>query len=222
MSKTADELSWLKTGGRGHRKKTGKPALGGALELLLSDNPDAVKVRQWIEKHPPVDADDPSRDSSLGTMLKALATIFSMSEDLTPWELQPAKDRSTYCDRVARLAGELAELLEKKPRPDSTMLEFEIDKQKGAMIVRSDRMPALLRNLAAHMHTVKESGSRDNRPNTPGRDEANARTFARDLSAYFEEFYERAPYEVIASCVALRFPGLSPPPNGDAIKNWLR
>jgi hypothetical protein len=61
---------------------------------------------------------------------------------------------------------------------------------------------------------------RDPRPHTPTPMHANARVFAQQLDRYFKWRYKRTPNEVIAACVALRFPDLYPKPGGEDVRTW--
>jgi hypothetical protein len=65
--------------------------------------------------------------------------------------------------------------------------------------------PSLLRRLADYAEARISDPKRDKRPSFLG---ADSRAFARDLKAYFKEYFQKVPYEVIAACVCLYFPDL--------------
>lgn len=83
---------------------------------------------------------------------------------------------------------------------------------------KAQEMPSMLRRLAEYVEEQANSPSREPRPNTPTTMGANARAFARYLTAYFEFNYNLTPDEVIAACVALRFP--DSPPDADDVRSW--
>jgi hypothetical protein len=83
---------------------------------------------------------------------------------------------------------------------------------------KAQEMPSLLRRLAEYEEEQAYSPKREPRPNTPTTMGANARAFARHLTAYFESHYNLTPDEIIAACVALRFPDC--PPDADDVRSW--
>ncbi len=83
---------------------------------------------------------------------------------------------------------------------------------------KAQNFPSMLRRLADYAEACIEKPKRDQRPNFPNRD---ARAFARELANHFARFFDCRPLEVIASCVALMFPDLDPPPQKDLVSGWL-
>lgn len=83
---------------------------------------------------------------------------------------------------------------------------------------KAQRFPSMLRQLADYAEACIEEERRDQRPNSYNRD---ARVFAREIAKHFSMFFNSRPLEVIASCVALMFPDLDPPPHKDLIRGWL-
>jgi hypothetical protein len=80
-------------------------------------------------------------------------------------------------------------------------------------------MPALLHSLVAFAEASTRGRKRDARPTASS---ANARVFARELVNYFEGRYRRKAYGIVAACIALKFPGLDPPPTESDIRKWCR
>ena len=80
-----------------------------------------------------------------------------------------------------------------------------------------DGLIAILENLAEFFEKKKNAPRRDKRPNSY---EVDARVFARSVAAFFKSIYGLTPNEVIASCVALRFPDLESPPDEGNIRDW--
>jgi hypothetical protein len=85
---------------------------------------------------------------------------------------------------------------------------------------KAQEMPSMLRRLAEYVEEQANSPRREARPNTPTPMRADARAFARYLTAYFEKTYKLTPDEVIATCVALRFPELDPAPGTEDVRAW--
>lgn len=81
----------------------------------------------------------------------------------------------------------------------------------------SQKVSSLLRRLADYAEACPKKPKRDQRPSFPNQD---ARAFARELSDFFNLFFKKHPNEVIAACVALKFPELDPPPDEAAIRKW--
>lgn len=79
------------------------------------------------------------------------------------------------------------------------------------------QVSSLLRRLADYAEASPKQRKRDQRPTVTNRD---ARAFARELSDHFDLFFKRKPNEVIAACVALKFPELDPPPDEATIRKW--
>jgi hypothetical protein len=78
-------------------------------------------------------------------------------------------------------------------------------------------LPSILRRLADYAAKSTDRPRRNHRPNAGN---ANARVFAKYLATNFRIMFRRKPDDVIAACVALRYPDPDNPPNGDTIRSW--
>jgi len=79
------------------------------------------------------------------------------------------------------------------------------------------KLSSMLKRLADHTEEQAREPKRDQRPSVPG---ADARAFARELANHFQLFFNLTPNEVIAACVAIKFPELDPPPDEATIRRW--
>lgn len=242
------------------------------LELFLSNRREAEAIREWFKRNSRTRRGDYFRRSESNAdcedweaELWFFANRYSDFHPMDKWETAPAKDRKRYAEKVAKLALELADVLEEEVSPYyPPVLEF-FDTERAIDIIRAfpeetaqhflagysydwrtgyarnpreeprspsynlagrfgspeaQEFPSLLRRLAEYSESQSDKPKRDKRPDTG---DPNARAFARHIARYFALFFRNkpTPNEVIAACVALKYPDMSPP-GGRDIENWLR
>lgn len=215
----------------------GVPSQAENLELLLSSNPDAVKVVEWLERN-----NDKKRNHFL-QKIAFLADKLTSYKEIDAWEGAPMKDRISHSRRVTKLARELAAALDEDIRPTYPPALELFDEERAIDIMRAlsskwyfghlstkakklsrrflspdyQRLQPMLKRLAIFSEEATKAEQRDKRPSFPN---ANARAFARQLAGYFKQFYDRTPNEIIAACVCLKFPEIDPVPDESTIRAW--
>ncbi|MBL8243166.1 MAG: hypothetical protein JNL89_03205 [Rhodanobacteraceae bacterium] len=81
---------------------------------LLSNDPDAEKIRAWFTKHPlPPTRNLTEQELAILLLVSAIDTCRPLSK----WEKATARERTAHAAAVARLASALAELIESDCRP---------------------------------------------------------------------------------------------------------
>ncbi len=178
--------------------------------------------------------------------LENLAIRWVMFKDLSPLERASAQERREQARKIETLARKLAEAIH--PWPDTSIIDLfdpnttaAINKTFPSIIrglsspllaqdpddpgyplalvdcIERQSLPNMLQRLADNAHKKAFPRLRDLRPRTGN---PNARVFARYMADHFRSAYGKQPDEVLAACVALRFPSLSTPPTAETIRAW--
>lgn len=253
-------------------RSEGDTRFADAVELLISEKPDAVRVRRWVQHYAPAGIAEEAAVGDLSDWeagLWVLAVVFARFRPLSSWERTGNEKRRDRAGRIARLARDLADAIEDPPSPPLPSALSFLDAERavdlarflppergrlfflltgyspehGAGYVRTGRRPKwlrawgdpaellgshpwitdaqsfapMLRRLARYAERSANDRRRDARFTG---EEADARLFARELNRY--AFEGRGRNELLAACVALRFPDLPSPPTAETVRGWLR
>lgn len=109
------------------------------LALLLSNSPDAVKIRRWFKRNNRPENKSRSRQYHEDWEVEIWFLSFQFFEfrPMDIWETMPAERRRSHAHHVSRLCRELADTLEEEARPYyPPVLEF-FDTERAIDIIRS-------------------------------------------------------------------------------------
>jgi hypothetical protein len=112
---------------RDSRRADGSGDIAQILDLLLSNNPEAEKIRAWLKKNarPGIAKELPEWLQGFGGLpcedweveLFSLAMHFKCFHGLSAWETASAEERLSHTYKVAKRARKLAEAMEEQPHP---------------------------------------------------------------------------------------------------------
>ncbi|MCC8991285.1 MAG: hypothetical protein LM514_01510 [Streptococcus sp.] len=119
----------------------------GVLRLLLSEKPDAEKIRNWLKKNARKGIGSQSNRNRLNEEcipctdweadLLQLVNQFTTFESLKAWEKASGQDRFSHSKRVAKLARDLAKAIEEAPSPYYPPVLELFDEDRAANIIRA-------------------------------------------------------------------------------------
>lgn len=119
---------------------------GNEIALLLSEGVEQEKIRAWCKKNIPYGLveycslsvpENVSPCEGWEAGLTMIARVFAYFGELTPWESASAEFRTAHGMKVAKLARELADVLEEKPNPHYPPVLGLFDEDKAVAIIKT-------------------------------------------------------------------------------------
>ena len=198
------------------------------LSWLISSDPGAKKVFNWMVSHLIQKSIKLVDDKCFAY----LAHYLTKPRPATEWDLLPDQKRQRHCERVSKLANELAGLMDRDSAPNyppaynlfdgysepKRRLE-DLFGERFETRVRAQSLPPILRRLAEHAEQIAQEPKPDARPNTKN---PEARVLAKNLAKFFLYAFDKQPYEIVSILVNHQYPKIYPLPGPEDVRGWIK